>query len=145
MKLTRTQIFVLSLAFALVAAFIVSFVITLRSDTPRVTATVGNGPALPGVNSGKRVEVLNGSGRSGLARLATDQLRMAGFDVVYLGNAPKQAKSSVAFDRVGKIELARAVAKTLGIARAETSRDTTRLVEVSVILGTDWVPPGDKR
>jgi hypothetical protein len=141
MKSNRAETLVLAFAFTLVAAFIVSFALGLRSDPPTAAATIGPAPPLPGINSGKRVEVLNGSGRSGLARQATERLRAAGFDVVYLGNAASRETSSVVLDRAGKLELARAVADALGIARAETSRDSTRLVEVTVIIGTDWTAP----
>ncbi len=145
MKTRRAQLAVLAFAFTLVAAFVVSFVLGLRNDQPAAAASIAARAPIPGINSGKRVEVLNGSGRAGLARQATDQLRSAGFDVVLLGNAARTESASVALDRVGKLELARAVAGALGIARFETSLDSTRLVEVSVILGKDWQPAAGNR
>ena len=140
MKASRTQLFVLGVALLVVGAFVISFVLGLGDGTGGVTTNGANAPPVPGINSGRRVEVLNGSGRSGLARQATERLRSAGFDVVYLGNAAKPESVSVAFDRVGKVELAQAVANALGIKRVVTRRDSTRLVEVSVILGRDWQP-----
>jgi hypothetical protein len=92
----------------------------------------------PSINSGRRVEVLNAAGTPGLARTATDYLRSAGFDVVHLGNADERDPTSVVIDRVGKPQLARAVAAALGIPHTETRVDSSRLVEVTVILGTDW-------
>ena len=141
MKASRVQLMLLGVALLLVGAFVVSFVLKLGAGDGGTTSST-NAPAVPGINSGKRVEVLNGSGRSGLARQATDRLRSAGFDVVYLGNAPKPESVSVALDRVGKLEVARAVGSALGITRVITRRDSTRLVEVSVILGSDWQPAG---
>ena len=85
-----------------------------------------------------RVEVLNGSRKAGLARLATDRLRAAGYDVVYLGNARSPAKESVVLDRVGKQEIANRVANVLQIVRVETQLDTARYLEVTVILGRDF-------
>ena len=139
MKPSRRQLIGVGLAVFLAAAFALSFLLKSGAGPPRVSNDP-NAPPLPGINSGKRVEVLNGSGRSGLARQATDKLRSAGFDVVYLGNAPQPESLSVAFDRVGKLELAQDVASALGIKRVLTRRDSTRLVEVSVILGSDWQP-----
>jgi hypothetical protein len=140
MKTKHAQTVVLSLALLLVGAFVVSFVLGLGDESRGVTVNA-NIPPVPSIDSGRRVEVLNASGRAGLARQATDQLRAAGFDVVYFGNAARAESTSIALDRVGKFEIAQAVANALGIARTETRRDTTRLVEVSVILGSDWQPP----
>ena len=85
-----------------------------------------------------RVEVLNGSGKSGLARQATDRLRDAGYDVVFLGNARSAATTSRVIDRVGKREIAEKVASALQIGSIETAVDTSRYLEVTVILGADW-------
>ena len=41
-----------------------------------------------------RVEVLNAGGEPGMARMATDQLRDRGFDVVYFGNAESFGRDS---------------------------------------------------
>jgi len=88
-----------------------------------------------------RVEVLNGGGRSGMARAATSELRDAGFDVVDMGNAAAfDRDSSVVLDRLGRPDLARGVAEALGIHSVETQIDSSRLLEVSVLLGTEWEP-----
>src|SRR5262245_39006980 len=138
MKVKHAQTVVLLFAFALVGAFIVSFALGLRDERPATLQANAAAPSVPGIDSGKRVEVLNGSGRSGLARQATERLRAAGFDVVFLGNAPRGEKTSIVLDRVGKHELAEQVADALGLEKVETRRDSTRLVEVTVILGNDW-------
>lgn len=86
-----------------------------------------------------RVEVLNGAGKAGLARQAMDVLRDEGFDVVYFGNARGGSRdTSVVLDRVGNPEAGKKVAGALDIARHRTSVDTTRYVDVTVILGRDW-------
>ena len=73
-------------------AFLASFVLGIgRGDEQRpapASDTTAEPIAVP--DSRVRVQVLNGSKRSGLARLATDQLRDAGFDVVSIGNASSQ-------------------------------------------------------
>lgn len=88
-----------------------------------------------------RVEVLNGGGVAGAARAATGQLRDAGFDVVYFGNAEAFGRdTSVVLDRVGVLEPARDVADALGIRNVRSLPDSNLYLDVSVWLGTDWTP-----
>ena len=100
--------------------------------------------AVPVPEGRVRVEVLNGGGVSGAARRATDLSREAGFDVVYFGNARSfdQAESEVV-DRVGRPELARAVAEVLGIRNVRSDPDSDLYVDVSVVLGSDWQPDAE--
>ena len=87
-----------------------------------------------------RVEVLNAAGIPGLARTATDRLRDAGFDVVYFGNNRGFAPdSSLVLDRVGKRALADDVARAIEIPRVASRPDTSLYLEVTVVLGKDWV------
>ncbi len=88
-----------------------------------------------------RVEVLNGAGRSGLARYATQRLREHGFDVVFFGNATRfDHARSVVLDRSGDGAAARVVAAALGIDSVQALPDPSLLLDVSVILGSDWPP-----
>jgi hypothetical protein len=88
-----------------------------------------------------RVEVLNGGGRAGAAREATERLRDGGFDVVYFGNAASFGRdSSVVLDRIGAMEPARAVADALGIRNVRSEPDSNLYLDVSVVLGADWKP-----
>lgn len=92
-----------------------------------------------------RVEVLNGGGRAGMARLATEELRDRGFDVVYFGNGAAVAASEVV-DRVDRPDQARRVARSLGLETVRSEPDSTRFVDVTVHLGPDWGPidaPGE--
>jgi hypothetical protein len=125
----------------MVVAFGISFMLGLGDEATPVSMPGVERP-VPSLDSGRRVEVLNAAGRSGMARTATDRLRVAGYDVVFFGNAGNRTDSlSIVLDRVGKPDLARAVASHLGITRVETAIDSTRLVEVSVLLGVDWPAP----
>jgi hypothetical protein len=137
---SRIRKIALALALLAVAAFVVSFIAGVRG---RVRAADPSATALDAAGSPRvRIEVLNGAGRAGIAREATERLRDGGFDVVYFGNAREFGRdSSVVIDRVGKDAAARAVAAALGIATVQSSPDSTLLLEVTVILGTDW-PPG---
>jgi hypothetical protein len=147
MMRAQTEAVLLLLALALVAAFITSFALGVirgrdgGTAPPVVTANPppavsDSAPAAPAA----RVEVLNASGTSGLARGATETLRAAGFDVVFFGNAPASASpdTTVVLDRTGDREPARAVARALGAVRIETAIDSTLLLDVTVMLGRDW-------
>jgi hypothetical protein len=98
-------------------------------------------PAPPVREERVRVEVLNGGGRVGMARSATDALRDGGFDVVYYGNARAfDSDSSVVLDRVGRPDLAREVADAIGIARVASQPASNLYLDVTVVLGEDWSP-----
>ena len=89
-----------------------------------------------------RVEVLNAGGVSGLAREATLRLRDVGFDVVHFGNARAfDRDSSAVIDRVGRPDLAEAVANALGIRNVLTEPDPNLFVDVTVLLGRTWSGP----
>ncbi len=110
----------------------------LRGPGPEEQTVRPPPPAAPGERI--RVEVLNGGGQEGAARRATERLRDAGFDVVLTGNADTFGQdSSVVFDRIGRPDWARAVAEALGIRNVEVHPDTNLYVDVSVVLGRDWV------
>lgn len=88
-----------------------------------------------------RVEVLNGGGRSGMARSATDQLRDRGFDVVFFGNDSRSDRdSSFVVARTDRVEAARSIADALGIRTVRTEPDENLYLDVSVVLGAEWSP-----
>lgn len=90
-----------------------------------------------------RVEVLNAGGVTGMAREATEELRAAGFDVVNFGNAGTfdPERPSEVIDRVGRTDIAQAVAAAIGIDNVQTDPDPNLFVEVTVVVGRDWVGP----
>ena len=88
-----------------------------------------------------KVEVLNASGERGLARRATFALRDAGFDVVRFGNDPERRDSTLVLSRSGRDDWAALVARALGGARVEARPDSSRYLDVTVLLGADWRPP----
>jgi hypothetical protein len=94
---------------------------------------------LPSPEDRTRVEVLNGSGVPGMAAEATELLRASGLDVVYFGNATSfDLDSSVVLDRTERDGAAEVVTRTLGILPVRVEPDTTRLVDLTVVLGLDW-------
>ncbi|MDB4876094.1 MAG: hypothetical protein JWM41_2540 [Gemmatimonadetes bacterium] len=88
-----------------------------------------------------RVQVLNSTKTRGLARRATMLLRDRGFDVVETGTVGDARDSSVVLDLSGHPEWANRVAKVLGSARVESRPDSSRYLDISVILGSSWRPP----
>jgi hypothetical protein len=88
-----------------------------------------------------RVEVLNATRTRGLARSATRVLRDRGFDVVGVGNDPQARDSTLVLDRSGHPDWAQLVAEALGGARVEARPDTSRYLDVTVLLGTAWRAP----
>lgn len=83
-------------------------------------------------------EVLNATGKKGMASEVAKVLRSKGVDVVYFGNASERRKTII-YDRLGSIETARKVADLLGCPQAEpvTQVNTKKLVDVTVVLGED--------
>ena len=90
-----------------------------------------------------RVEVLNATRTRGLARRATQLLRDGGFDVVQTGTVATPLDSTRVIDRTGHPEWAQLVAKALGGAAVETRIDSSRYLDVTVLLGGSFRPPTD--
>jgi hypothetical protein len=88
-----------------------------------------------------RVEVLNATDVRGLAREATRVLRDAGFDVVFYGNETRRLDSTIVLDRASHPDWADLAARVLQRERREARPDSTRLVDLSVLVGRDWAPP----
>ena len=87
-----------------------------------------------------KVEVLNGTRTRGLARRATRFLRDRGFDVVASGTAAEQRDSTLVLDRSAHPEWAYLVGRAMK-AKVASQPDTSRYLDVTVILGADWRPP----
>jgi hypothetical protein len=90
-----------------------------------------------------RVQVLNASSIRGLARRATMHLRDRGFDVLEIGTAQERLDSTLVLDRSGHPEWARRVAEALGGARVESRPDSSRYLDVTVLLGRTWRAPAE--
>jgi hypothetical protein len=87
------------------------------------------------------VEVFNATHTHGLGRRAVMYLRDRGYDVVEWGTSPELRDTTIVIDRSGHADWARLVARTLGAARVETHRDSSRYVDISVFIGSTWRPP----
>lgn len=103
----------------------------------------GRGPerarVLPGAGERIRVEVLNGSGVTGLARAVTQRLRNGGLDVVYFGSdSTGTLDSTQVLVRQGDAAMGARVRRVLGSGSVRAAPDPSRLVDVSVRLGRDY-------
>lgn len=92
-------------------------------------------------NTRVRVEVINATRTSGLARRVTRLLRDRGFDVVKYSTSSVTQDSTIVLDRTDHPEWARLVGQALGAARVEARPDTSGYVDVTVLLGSTWRPP----
>ena len=109
----------------------------------RVTGTVfgiGAGDRAPsGVRI--RVQVLNATTIRGLAQRATDHLRDRGFDVVEIGTNREKMDSTLVLDRSNHPEWANRVAAAMGGAKVLSRPDSSRYLDVTVLIGASWRPP----
>lgn len=88
-----------------------------------------------------RVQVLNGTKVRGLARRATMLLRDRGFDVVEIGTIKDARDTTLVLDLSGHPDWAARVARVFVPARVVVRPDTSRYLDVAVVLGTTWRPP----
>lgn len=88
-----------------------------------------------------RVEVVNASDVRGLARRATLHLRDLGFDVVRYSGSDTRRDSSLVIDRTGHPDWARMASRAMGGAPVESRPDSSRFVDLTILLGATWRPP----
>lgn len=89
------------------------------------------------------VEVLNASAKPGLARAGTRLLRRAGIDVVNFGNAPAsigRLDSTRILVRRGDLSAGERVRRAMKVGKVVFRPDSTKLLDVSVLLGADFTP-----
>jgi hypothetical protein len=92
-----------------------------------------------------RVEVINTTKVHGLAHRATRYLRDQGFDVVSEGTIVAPNDTTVVLDRSGHRAWAASISHVLQLGgspvRVESRPDSSRYVDVTVLLGALWRPP----
>jgi len=129
-----------------ISLFIVLMVVRILLSLPEGSAPLVEATAInqPVVDGRVTVEVLNAGGVSGVAREATAALRSAGFDVVSFGNARSfDQVESVVVDRIGDPNPALSVASVLGIRNVRSEPDSNLYLDISVLLGSQWLLPVD--
>jgi hypothetical protein len=90
-----------------------------------------------------KVEVLNGTDIRGLARRGSFLLRDLGFDVVGTGNASEPADTTTIYVRSGREDWAQLAASGLGGARVIARPDSSRYLDLTIVLGRTWRPPAE--
>jgi hypothetical protein len=88
-------------------------------------------------------EVLNASGKAGLALDAARFLREKGVDVVNFNNYSSIEPRTAVVDRSGRVSASRQVRSLLGLSSMEirSELDKSRLIDVTVIMGRDFSLP----
>ena len=105
-------------------------------SSAKIDTTIGHAPA--GVRI--KVEVLNASKSRGAARRAMLLLRARGYDVVAMGTSRTIQAPTLVLDRSNHPEWAALIAKAIG-GKAVARPDTSRYLDATVVLGSDWMPP----
>ena len=108
---------------------------------PASSRAIGANEGAPRV----RVQVLNTTTVRGLGRRAMLYLRDQGFDVVEVGTVrgAGDTATTIILDRSGHPEWAKRVATAIGHARVESRPDSSRYLDVTVLLGSSWRPPAE--
>jgi hypothetical protein len=92
-----------------------------------------------------RIELLNGSGRPGLAGDLASYLRDGGFDVLEVSNADRaDYRNTLVVCRTEAPEPGKIVAEYLGTRHVIQQIGTQEMIEVTVIVGRDarrWTQP----
>lgn len=88
-----------------------------------------------------RVAVLNATSRRGLARTTAFMLRDLGFDVVEIDNAADKRDSTLVLSHSGHLDWAKLVGQAMNGATVETRPDSSRYLDVTVLIGDSWTPP----
>ena len=88
-----------------------------------------------------RVQVLNATKTRGLARRATMLLRDRGFDVVETGTLTQTRDTTLVLDLSGHPDWANRIADILAPAKVTARTDSSRYLDIAVVLGNSWRPP----
>jgi hypothetical protein len=93
-----------------------------------------------------QIEVLNGCGVNGVAKIFQSKLRENGFDVVNTENYVVKGKvfwnvdQTFVIDQIGVAEQAKSIAKALGIpvTLVESRENPAAIYDISVVVGKDY-------
>jgi hypothetical protein len=89
-----------------------------------------------------RVRVINTTKTDGLAKKATATLRDRGFDVVdYEGDSRNPRDSTLVLTHTGHADWSARVIRALGVGTMELRPDSSRYLDLTVMIGRDWKPP----
>lgn len=97
--------------------------------------------AAPPDGSRIRVRILNGAGAPGIAQIVQPLLVDIGAEITLSGNADRfdYATTQVVYYEDDDLESARAVAEALGVGEVVKSRTQLAVVDVTVVVGADFL------
>src|SRR6185503_13348446 len=125
---------------AAIAVFFIVIAACAVSIALRVGPSVAGRPKQP-----IRIELLNGSGRAGLAGELASYLRDGGFDVLEVSNADRSDyRNTLVVSRTESPQSGRIVAEYLGTRHLIQQVGTQEMIDVTVIVGRDarrWTEP----
>ncbi len=107
--------------------------------SPPLTDTLARAPGGQRI----KVQVINATRVRGLARRATRALRDRGFDVVEVGTTGELRDSTLVLDRSNHPDWAERAARAMGGARVQARPDTSRYLDLTVLVGRAWRPPAE--
>ena len=104
-----------------------------------ISAAVRVGPqAVTKPKQQVRIQLWNGSGRSGVAAELASYLRDGGFDVLEVANADRSDyPATLVVNRTSNQEPARVVAEYLGTSHLIQQAGSQEMIDVTVIVGRD--------
>ncbi len=89
-------------------------------------------------------EVFNATTTHGIAEKLSKKLREYGCDVVLWGNWGNRKKHTEIISRTGNLPKAMRIAKVMGCNHITTAIDTSRMVDVSIVIGKDFPEISDE-
>lgn len=112
------------------------------AELPATAASAG----APAVERRLKVEVLNGSGEAGAARVVGDVLLSEGYDVVTVDNADAfDHEVTYVIDRSGVGDAIGELADRIGADSTYAALEPDLLLDATIILGADWRERLDRR
>lgn len=126
----------------LIACMLVGAAAVVGARRYRVDIAAANAPAeVRAPDSVRvRVEVLNATKTRGLARRATMLLRDRGFDVLEVGTVRDARDTTLVIDLTEHPDWAARVAAVMEPARVVSRPDSSRYLDISVLIGSAWRP-----
>lgn len=88
-----------------------------------------------------QVQVLNGTGREGLAKKLSDYLKSKNFDVVVQGNySSRDVKRTFVIDHLGDKKVVRRIIRVLKISpdQVQTDLNEYQLTDITIVIGEDY-------
>jgi polyisoprenyl-teichoic acid--peptidoglycan teichoic acid transferase len=111
----------------------------LAESVRQVVENLQSQEALRDENLVIRLEILNGTGNTGLARRTAELYRSYGFDVVTVGNAAsEEVAETIVVDRVGNEIFTNRTAEIIRASLVDLQLESQAGVDVTIILGEDF-------